>query len=174
MKLHFSLHNFRSWIVRQTGFLSRSFAPFLRESALLFDRLQIARITAHRRNGMKKFIVLLVAFGVGLLLPSMVVAEEGGGHKTGDKGTITGEIIKKDGAKITVKGEKETLMLIPYWHGGNPPGGGFDKETVAKLKEFKVGDHVKVAWTFQEHYRIDSIEKIGGGDGGGDKKREEK
>ncbi len=112
---------------------------------------------------MKKFIALFIMFCIGLMLSSAATAKEGGDHKTGDKGTIAGEIIKKDGPKITLKGEKETLTLVPWWKGGMPKdGGGFDKEIVAKLKEFKVGDHVKVEWTFMEHYRIDSIEKVGG------------
>lgn len=75
-------------------------------------------------------------------------------------GEITGRITKKDGAKITVQGEHETLTLMPYWRGGMPKdGGGFDKEMVAKLGKFKVGDKVKVRWAFEEHYRIESIER---------------
>lgn len=112
---------------------------------------------------MKKFIALFITLCIGLMLSSPAMAKEGGDHKAGDKGTIAGEIVKKDGPKITVKGEKETLTLIPYWKGGMPKdGGGFDKAMVAKLKNFKVGDHVTVVWTFEEHYRIDSIEKTGG------------
>jgi hypothetical protein len=120
---------------------------------------------------MKKLIAVFIAFTIGLALTSFAKEKEGGDHKTGDKGVITGEIIKKDGPKISVRGEEKTLALIPYWRGGMPAdGGGFEKEMVAKLKNFKVGDRVKVAWRFEEHYRIDSIEKTGGGD----RKREEK
>ena len=79
-------------------------------------------------------------------------------EKSGD---LTGKITKKDGAKITVAGEHQTLTLMPYWRGGMPKdGGGFDKEMVAKLAGFKVGDRVKLHWTFEEHYRIDSIERV--------------
>jgi hypothetical protein len=77
------------------------------------------------------------------------------------KGQITGEIIKKDGAKITVKGEETTLTLMPHWRGGNPKdGGGFDKEIVKRLERFKVGDKVKVTWEFEEHYRIVTIDRV--------------
>lgn len=78
----------------------------------------------------------------------------------GEKGVITGVIAKIDGGKVTVKaGEKETVF-IPYWRGGMPKdGGGFDKEMMKKLKEFKAGDKVKISWTMEEHKRIDSIEK---------------
>lgn len=79
-------------------------------------------------------------------------------EKTGE---IAGKITKKDGAKITVEGEHQTLTLMPYWRGGMPKdGGGFDKEMVAKLAKFKVGDRVKIRWTFEEHYRIDAIERV--------------
>lgn len=77
------------------------------------------------------------------------------------KGRITGEIVHKDGNKITVKGPDGQLTLMPYWRGGMPKdGGGLDKEMVKRLKAFKVGDRVAVTWTFEEHYRIDTIERI--------------
>lgn len=77
------------------------------------------------------------------------------------KGQITGEITKKDGAKITVKGEERSLTLMPHWRGGMPKdGGGFDKEMVKRLEHFKVGDKVKVTWEFEEHYRIVAIEPV--------------
>lgn len=50
---------------------------------------------------------------------------------------------------------------MPHWRGGNPKdGGGFDKEIVNRLKEFKVGDKVKVTWEFEEHYRILTIDRV--------------
>ena len=80
------------------------------------------------------------------------------------KGQIAGLIIQKDGGKITVKGEAGQLTLMPYWRGGMPKdGGGFDKDMVKQLEQFKVGDTVKVTWTFEEHYRIDQIELIAKG-----------
>lgn len=110
---------------------------------------------------MKKIIAASIALAIGLALSSFARdKEEKGDHKAGDKGVIVGEIIEKDGPKITVREEREKLTLMPYWRGGNPSdGGGFDKEMVARLKDFDRGDTVKVAWTFEEHYRIDSIER---------------
>lgn len=53
------------------------------------------------------------------------------------------------------------MTVMPYWRGGMPAdGGGFDKEMVKQLEQFKVGDTVKVTWTFEEHYRIDKIERV--------------
>ena len=79
------------------------------------------------------------------------------------KGKITGEIIKKDRGKITVKGEDATLVLMPHWRGGMPKdGGGFDKEILKRLEQFKVGDKVTVKWEFEEHYRIVKIDKVDG------------
>jgi hypothetical protein len=104
----------------------------------------------------RTFLAALAAvFSAGLVLaaPETPPKEKGG--------EIVGKITKKDGAKITVKGEHETLTLMPYWRGGMPKdGGGFDKEMVAKLEKFKTGDRVKVRWTFEEHYRIDAIERV--------------
>jgi hypothetical protein len=78
------------------------------------------------------------------------------------KGQITGKIVGKEGNTITVEGQDGRLALMPYWRGGMPKdGGGFDKEMVKKLEQFKVGDTVKVTWTFEEHYRIDTIERVG-------------
>jgi hypothetical protein len=78
------------------------------------------------------------------------------------KGQITGEITMKDGAKITVKGADAFLTLMPHWRGGMPAdGGGFDKEMVKRLEHFKVGDKVTVSWVFDEHYRIEAIERVG-------------
>ncbi len=77
------------------------------------------------------------------------------------KGQITGTIIKKDGSKITVQGEDTRLTLMPHWRGGMPKdGGGFDKEMVKRLDQFKVGDKVKVVWEFEEHYRIVTIDRV--------------
>lgn len=119
---------------------------------------------------MKKFVAYVLTLGIGLLFASPAFAKEKDGGKEGEKGTLTGEVVKKDGSKLTVSGGGKTLTFMPYWRGGMPKdGGGFDKEMVAKLKTIERGDHVKVEWTFQEHYRIDSITKLGGGE-----RREEK
>lgn len=79
----------------------------------------------------------------------------------GAKGDVTGIIKKIDGGKITVKSKDGTTVFIPYWRGGAPKdGGGFDKDMMKTLEEFKVGDKVTISWTMQEHQRIDSIIKV--------------
>ena len=92
---------------------------------------------------------------------AMAIAEEKKPDRAkGSKGTIIGELTKKDGGKITVKSATETMNLVPYWRGGNPSdGGGYDKDMMKRLEGFKVGDKVKVTWTLEEHYRIDSVDK---------------
>ncbi len=40
-------------------------------------------------------------------------------------------------------------------------GGGLKKETLATLEHFKAGDKVRIAWTWSERRRIDSIEALG-------------
>ena len=78
--------------------------------------------------------------------------------KAGDKGEIIGVIVAKKGGKITVKGDAGELELMPYWRGGAAKdGGGFDTSMMTRVDFFKVGDKVKVAWTMDEHARIDSI-----------------
>jgi hypothetical protein len=87
------------------------------------------------------------------------------------QGRIVGKITKKDGSKITVAGGERELTLMPYWRGGMPAnGGGFDKDMVRRLEEFKVGDRVRIKWEFEEHYRIVSIEKAGEAKAPGEKK----
>ncbi len=103
---------------------------------------------------------MLVAFVLGCFCIGLAYAEPEPTPKQ-TKGTIIGEIVKKHGSKIAVKGKEGELTLMPYWHGGMPQdGGGLDKEMVQRLEQFKVGDKVKVTWTFQEHYRIDTIEPV--------------
>jgi hypothetical protein len=85
--------------------------------------------------------------------------------KEGDKGQITGVIQKIDHGKVTIKSAEETLTVMPYWRGGMPKdGGGFDHATLEKLEKFKAGDRVTVTWTFEEHHRIDSIQKVESGE----------
>ena len=74
---------------------------------------------------------------------------------------VTGVIAKIDGGKVTLKVGDTEEVFMPYWRGGMPKdGGGFDKEMMKKLEQFKVGDKVKITWTMEEHQRIDSIEKV--------------
>ncbi len=78
----------------------------------------------------------------------------------GTKGTITGTITAKEKGRVTIRGEEKTLTVMPRWKGGMPQdGGGFDQEMLRRLEDFKVGDRVTVAWTFEEHHRIDTIAK---------------
>jgi hypothetical protein len=76
------------------------------------------------------------------------------------KGTITGKLIKKNGAIITVKDDQgKEMKLMPHWRGGLPKdGGGFDKGMVQRLEKFDEGDHVTVRWSFTEHHRIEAID----------------
>ena len=77
------------------------------------------------------------------------------------KGQIVGQITQMNGGQMTVKSADSQLSLMPYWRGGMPKdGGGFDKDMLRQLEQFKVGDNVKVTWTFEEHYRIDTIERV--------------
>jgi len=116
---------------------------------------------------MNKCVALLAALAFGLMLPSLANEKDGGGRAPEKKGVIVGKIVSKDGAKIVVEGEQETLRLMPYWRGQNGPGGGFDRGMVSRLDSFKVGDRVKVEWTFQEHHRINWIMKLPKDEGGG-------
>lgn len=104
----------------------------------------------------------MLAIGIlGCFCLVMAIAEEKAPERAkGSKGTIIGELTKKDGGNITVKSDTETMKLSPYWRGGLPKdGGGFDKEMMKRLEGFKVGSKVKVTWTLEERYRIDTIDK---------------
>jgi hypothetical protein len=107
-------------------------------------------------------VMSLLSVGLICLWAVGVLAEEKkvDAPAKGDKGVTTGVIAKIDAGKVTVKvGEKETIFF-PYWKGGAPKdGGGFDKEMLKTVEQFKVGDKVKIAWTMEEHQRIDSIVK---------------
>ncbi|MCX7804727.1 MAG: hypothetical protein N3A38_05995, partial [Planctomycetota bacterium] len=49
--------------------------------------------------------------------------------------------------------------FIPRWIGGHPSqGGGPDKQMVAVLAKFKVGDRVKVSWIYETRKRVVGIE----------------
>ena len=56
--------------------------------------------------------------------------------------------------------EEGNILLMPHWRGGMPKdGGGLDKEMLAKLAGFKVGDNVRIEWSWQERRRIEGIAK---------------
>ncbi len=99
---------------------------------------------------------LLGTLLLGLALPALAADEP-------QKGTVTGIVTQKGDAWIVVKaeGEREGQRYVPYWRGGTPQdGGGYDKEMVAALKKVPLGTLVKLAWEFQEHRRITSIEVL--------------
>ena len=75
--------------------------------------------------------------------------------KDGDKGQITGVIEKIVKQQVTVKSDDTTITLWPYYKGN-----GFDHATMELIERLKVGDKVTATWTFNEHYRIDSIVKV--------------
>ena len=81
----------------------------------------------------------------------------------GTKGTTEGVILSKDKEKgrVVLKTTDGNLLFAPYWHGGAPKdGGGLDKKVLAALDEFKVGDRVRIAWTWSERRRIEEITRI--------------
>ena len=117
------------------------------------------------RTLMRWALAAVLCLGVGLLTARAETkekaAKENGGVEKGATGVFTGKIVKKDGGKITVEGEQGRVTFFPYWRGGMPKdGGGFDKDMLRQREKFKVGDRVKIAWTMQEHQRIDSIQAV--------------
>ncbi len=79
-------------------------------------------------------------------------AEPASELKDGDKGTMTGKILKiedtenKDSKKVTVEeGGKQMMFRIKWLKGAG--GGGYDKAMLAKIETLKAGDKVKVTWS---------------------------
>ncbi len=120
---------------------------------------------------MTKFTLVAAALAVGVSLTLTAVAgaaekkdeaehhADANAESTG-KHVVVGEITKFDGSKVTVRSAEGEATYVPHWHGGNPKdGGGLDKDMVARLKEFKVGDKVSLTWEFNEHKRVIAIEK---------------
>jgi len=70
------------------------------------------------------------------------------------EGEVTGKIVAKAGGRwMDVKPEAgPTERYTPRWIGGKD--GGLDKEMLAKMAERRVGDKVKVKWTYDEHKRV--------------------
>ena len=65
-----------------------------------------------------------------------------------------------DWVEIIPDQEEKAVRYLPRWVGGLPKdGGGFDKDMMKTISQFKVGDKVKISWTMEEHQRIDTIEK---------------
>lgn len=78
-------------------------------------------------------------------------------------GTVTGILTAKgaDWVEVQADGAKTSVRYLPYWRGGMPQdGGGYDKAMLDTLKHVYVLNRVKLAWEFQEHKRIVSIEML--------------
>jgi len=79
----------------------------------------------------------------------------------GEKGQITGVVVNIIKQQVTIKSDDTSLdTSLTVWPYYRQDQKGFDKETMAKIGKLKNGDRVTVKWTFKEHYRIDSIEKV--------------
>jgi RNA polymerase sigma-70 factor (ECF subfamily) len=78
--------------------------------------------------------------------------------KTGTTGVSEGVIVSSEKGKLVLHTKDGNLLFMPRWHGGAPKdGGGLDQEVLARLTKFAVGDHVRIAWTWEERRRIDTI-----------------
>lgn len=122
---------------------------------------------------MRLLLCCALALGVGLS-PTLMAAEGDGKEreakkeapdamKTGTKGTSEGTIVSLEKGKLILQTTDGNLLFMPHWHGGNPKdGGGLDKAMLERLGGFKVGDHVKIAWTWEERRRIEQIEATKG------------
>lgn len=77
----------------------------------------------------------------------------------GSKGVSVGVIASLEKGRLILATADGNLLFMPNWTGGMPKdGGGFDKETLARLEHFKAGDKVSIAWTWSERRRIDTID----------------
>lgn len=99
---------------------------------------------------------------LGGFLGSNTAAED---KKAPDKkgGTVTGEVKAKGEAFVEVlaDGEDKPRRYVPHWRGGAPAaGGGPDKTMVAKIKELKVGDRIRLEWEFEERARVVKVEVL--------------
>lgn len=116
----------------------------------------IDRRTALRGLASAFFVGGLTAVGLG---------EAGADEKKTEKkgGTVTGEVKAKGEAFVEVlaDGEDKARRYVPHWRGGAPAaGGGPDKTMVAKIKDLKVGDRVRLEWEFEERARVVKIEVL--------------
>lgn len=106
---------------------------------------------------------------LALACPATVTAADGGHEprkeahdamKTGTTGVSEGTIVSLEKGKLVLKTGDGNLLFMAHWRGGMPKdGGGLDKEMLATLEKFKAGDHVKIAWVWEERRRIEQIEK---------------
>lgn len=101
---------------------------------------------------------------LGLALLGLMAVSADSARAEGDAaegGTVSGVLVKKDGATIFVKadGAEEAVKYRPRWKGGNPDqGGGFDKEIEEQIKKIPVTNRVRVTWVLEEGRRVTAIE----------------
>jgi hypothetical protein len=112
-------------------------------------------------------MIRTIATTLGLIV-FVTSANAQAGEKKEDKrgGTIVGTVTEKGKGFIEVKaaGEEKGRKYVPHWRGGTPAqGGGFDKEILKKFDELKVGDRVRLEWTFEERPRVVTIERLQAG-----------
>ncbi|HBC86899.1 MAG TPA: hypothetical protein DCZ94_08095 [Lentisphaeria bacterium] len=80
--------------------------------------------------------------------------------KKGDSGTFSGTITRIDNGRVTVKGDKKTIVFyVKQEKDSTNHLIGFDKAMMEKISKLTVGDKVRIAWVFDLHIRLDSIEK---------------
>jgi RNA polymerase sigma-70 factor (ECF subfamily) len=77
----------------------------------------------------------------------------------GTKGTSTGTIVKIEKGRLLLRTTDGVLLFMPHWRGGMPKeGGGHDKATLEAMGRFKAGQQVRIAWTWSERRRIETID----------------
>lgn len=118
-----------------------------------------------------RFVHLCCVLALSLPLSLSAAEGEGKGHKheakkeahdamkTGTRGVSAGTIVSIEKGKLVLHTADGNLLFMAHWRGGMPKdGGGLDKEMVERLGAFKVGDHVKIAWVWEERRRVEKIE----------------
>jgi hypothetical protein len=112
-----------------------------------------------RRTVLRGLAGAFLAGGLGAA--GLASADEKKPEKKG--GTVIGVIKAKEAAAIEVlaDGEEKPRRYVPHWRGGLPAqGGGPDKTMVAKIKELKIGDRIRLEWEFEERARVIKIEVL--------------
>jgi len=71
-------------------------------------------------------------------------------------GTVVGR--GKETVEIRADGDEKTIKYVPRWVGEH--GGGFDRRMLERLGDLKPGMRVKLAWKFEEHYRVLGFERL--------------
>ena len=77
-----------------------------------------------------------------------------------DAGIIEGTVTSRGETWIEVKpfGDGPAERYMPRWIGGLPKnGGGLDKAVSGAMREFKIGDKVRLEWLFDERKRVVAI-----------------